>query len=421
MDGDDEAGPDRRAGGTAAERLLATAAGAAAGLTAGTPAAWSRVVADLLVDAFRAEGLAAEIVAGDGGPIGVVAASGGTDAARTLVLVAAIGAGELPAIAVGTAVGTYEGTAVRSGWGSVAASLAAATALSPRIPEGAGLAVHVVIGDAAEPGAGHPEPLHGRAPRPAAALVASAISGSAPAAVLAVPGVLRGSVEVEGRVTHCGNRAGSIRPGGGGDALGINALEKGLLVIDALRRLEEEWLRTHAHPGLAPASCTIGVTAFDADAGFPFPAKFPDRGRIVVRVDHAPADEASAVIAEIEAYVRAATALDPWLREHPPVFSWRPVRPPLAIGSDDPLAVAVAGALATGGDVHDAAAARRPSVGRSAAPAYAAAGIPALAVGLGSGALLVDPGERIGADEVAALAGILERSAVAWWETPRGT
>ena len=38
-------------------------------------------------------------------------------------------------------------------------------------------------------------------------------------------------IHVEGQATHCGNRALAIRPGGPGDAIGVNALEKAVRIV----------------------------------------------------------------------------------------------------------------------------------------------------------------------------------------------
>ena len=48
-------------------------------------------------------------------------------------------------------------------------------------------------------------------------------------------------IHVEGRATHCGNRALAIRPGGPGDAIGVNALEKAVKIVVALQELEQQW------------------------------------------------------------------------------------------------------------------------------------------------------------------------------------
>ena len=52
--------------------------------------------------------------------------------------------------------------------------------------------------------------------------------------------------------THCGNRALAIRPGGPGDAIGVNALEKAVKIVVALQELEQQWGLTKSHPYFMP-------------------------------------------------------------------------------------------------------------------------------------------------------------------------
>lgn len=55
-------------------------------------------------------------------------------------------------------------------------------------------------------------------------------------------------ITVTGKSTHAGNRPLAIRPGGPGDAIGVNALEKGVKVVQAIQDLETEWGMTKKHP-----------------------------------------------------------------------------------------------------------------------------------------------------------------------------
>ena len=82
-------------------------------------------------------------------------------------------------------------------------------------------------------------------------------------------------IVVEGKSTHCGNRPLAIRPGGPGDEIGVNALEKALDVVEALQRLEEQWGISKRHPCFSPGFFTIGPNLLHADAGVSFPAYFP--------------------------------------------------------------------------------------------------------------------------------------------------
>jgi len=134
-------------------------------------------------------------------------------------------------------------------------------------------------------------------------------------------------VSVEGKPTHGGNRPLSIRPGGPGDEIGVNALEKGVKIVLALQELERQWAHSKAHPYFPPGWFTIMPGIFHADAGVSFPAFFPDRAELHW-VLWAPPDEDHADIArEVEEYVAAACALDPWLVAHPPRLEWLMVYP----------------------------------------------------------------------------------------------
>ena len=63
-------------------------------------------------------------------------------------------------------------------------------------------------------------------------------------------------ITVEGKSTHCGNRPLAIRPGGPGDAIGVNALEKGVKVVTWLQELEQQWGMTKTHPYFSPVEHT---------------------------------------------------------------------------------------------------------------------------------------------------------------------
>ena len=71
------------------------------------------------------------------------------------------------------------------------------------------------------------------------------------------PGLLWFSVTVQGKATHSSMRGQTIRAGGGGSAVGVNAIDKGMLVFQAMQRLEEEWAFTKTHPLFAPGHFTI--------------------------------------------------------------------------------------------------------------------------------------------------------------------
>lgn len=129
-------------------------------------------------------------------------------------------------------------------------------------------------------------------------------------------------VTVEGRATHAGNRGEAVRPGGAGSAVGVNAVEKALLLVRALQELEQEWGQTRAHPAFAPGFFTINPGALHADAGTPSPAYLADRAELDVLAWYPPDEAAGDVRAELERTIATAASLDPWLREHPPRIDW---------------------------------------------------------------------------------------------------
>ena len=108
-------------------------------------------------------------------------------------------------------------------------------------------------------------------------------------------------IVVEGKSTHCGNRPLAIRPGGPGDEIGVNALEKALDVVESLQRLEEQWGISKRHPCFSPGFFTIGPNLLHADAGVSFPAYFPHRAAIEYVIWYPPQESAEEVAREIEA------------------------------------------------------------------------------------------------------------------------
>ena len=120
-------------------------------------------------------------------------------------------------------------------------------------------------------------------------------------------------IVVQGKSTHCGNRPLAIRPGGPGDAIGVNALEKAVDVVTALQELEREWGTPKPHPCFSPGFFTIGANVFHADTGVSFPAYLPNRAPIEYVIWYPPQESAEEVAREIEALLLAVCRLDTWL------------------------------------------------------------------------------------------------------------
>jgi len=134
---------------------------------------------------------------------------------------------------------------------------------------------------------------------------------------IACRGSLLASVHVEGRSGHAG-----IAPRHHAEGGPVNAIDKAAYLLEAIRRLNEEWALRERHPYLAPAECvTTGIE------GGEWRVSYPARCRIECHFEYLPeqADAqgwGSRVEREFEDWIARAAASDPWLREHPPTVEW---------------------------------------------------------------------------------------------------
>lgn len=200
-------------------------------------------------------------------------------------------------------------------------------------------------------------------------------------------GVMIGSIKVEGLATHCGNRATTIRPGGLGDAAGVNALEKGMLVISAIRELDNIWIQTKTHPRLPLASCSIGISAFRADSGQKVPFFIPNLAAIDVRVEYGPHELPTELKEEIERHVNTRVSHDPWLRNHNPRFSWENLYPALDLDPGHKLLTCVQAAVGMLSENKSSSNMQSAVVENSIGSFYSATGTPTVLLGCGSEAL----------------------------------
>jgi acetylornithine deacetylase/succinyl-diaminopimelate desuccinylase-like protein len=224
-------------------------------------------------------------------------------------------------------------------------------------------------------------------------------------------------VTIHGRATHAGNRGAAVRPGGEGGALGANAVEKGLLLVQALQQLEAEWGQTRRHPAFAPGFFTINPGAFHADAGAPSPAYLADRAELDVLAWYPPGEDPEAVKAELERHLLDAARLDPWLRDHPPELAWLGNWPAAETPWDAPVAQALRRAheRVTGELVPPpgpAAPSGFPAV--TDASFLEAAGIPAVVYGPGDLRRAHAADEHVALDEVMTAAAVVALAAIDW-------
>ncbi len=162
---------------------------------------------------------------------------------------------------------------------------------------------------------------------------------------IACRGSLLPTITVEGRAGHAGL---PLRDPGTGGA--VNAIEKAAVVLDAIRRLREEWSLRPAHPYLSAADCVPTLIQ-----GGEWIVSYPARCRIDCHIEYLPeqADAGgwgSAVEREFEDRIQRAADADPWLREHPPRVEWIVGGvPPAQVSVDEPIVKAALAATAAVG------------------------------------------------------------------------
>lgn len=157
------------------------------------------------------------------------------------------------------------------------------------------------------------------------ALIAEPTAPPAPLCIVPVtPGLLWFAVTVTGRTAHSGFRGETVHPTVDGAQLGVNAIDKGFLVYQALRALEEEWAETKRHALFPPGKFGLLPGVIQASPyGIDVPFFLSESMRIEYCVMFHPDDDCATAKAEIEERIRLAAQMDPWLRQHPPTVEWK--------------------------------------------------------------------------------------------------
>ncbi len=172
-------------------------------------------------------------------------------------------------------------------------------------------------------------------------------------------GLVHFRIEVEGVEAHASTRHLAVHAGRDGG--GVNAIEKTMKIIAALRELEREWASTKSHPILPPGYDTllpgiiVGGPGGGADgrlALFSNAGTTPNYCSVEYNMWFYPDESLEDVQAEVEEAVAAVARADPWLREHPPRFTWKLGSiyfPPLDVPLDHAAVRTLAGCLGTVG------------------------------------------------------------------------
>ena len=232
-------------------------------------------------------------------------------------------------------------------------------------------------------------------------------------------GVVTGWITIQSPETfHDAMRRRMIHAGGG--IVGASAIEKMMIVQQALQTLERHWAVVKSHPGFPPGTTTINPAAIE---GGRHPAFIADRCALWITVHFYPGETMEGVTREIETAVRAAAAADPWLRDHPPAFRWGgrsmieergEVFPAFETPSDHPGAVLLADAHA---DVSGGRPGYRTSGGVCDAGWLAARGIPAVVYGPGGWGQAHAVDEYVALDDLVRSARVYARLIAGWCGT----
>jgi acetylornithine deacetylase len=164
---------------------------------------------------------------------------------------------------------------------------------------------------------------------------------------VACRGSLTPTITVEGRPGHAEMAQPHWQAGGA-----VNAIEKMGVVLDAVRRLREEWngRPDKQHPHLSSGTI-VPVKISGGEWAVTYPASCSLTCEVMYLPGNADGDGwGREVESEIEAWIAAAAAADPWLTLHPPAIEWALDIPPAEVDAAHPIVEAVARASAAAGE-----------------------------------------------------------------------
>ncbi|MDX1613471.1 MAG: ArgE/DapE family deacylase [Candidatus Promineifilaceae bacterium] len=139
-------------------------------------------------------------------------------------------------------------------------------------------------------------------------------------------GALNYRITIPGKVAH-----GAMR------TEGVSAVDKFLLIYQALRAFEQSRTRRFQDPLFADYELPYPITVGILEAG-EWASNVPDRLVCAGRYGVAVGEDVAAARQAFEEMVRLTAAGDPWLRDHPPIVEWWGGQfQPAAIPADHPL------------------------------------------------------------------------------------
>lgn len=136
---------------------------------------------------------------------------------------------------------------------------------------------------------------------------------------IASAGVFEMKWSVKGKPCHTGMRSEVIRDGGLGEEIGVDAIEKGMIVYQAIKDLEIKWGQTKKHDMFKPGLFCINSAVVNGGTTSSIVA---DHMEMVISMLYPPQDTPEDIKKEVETQIHNAIQNDDWLRENPPEISW---------------------------------------------------------------------------------------------------
>lgn len=156
-------------------------------------------------------------------------------------------------------------------------------------------------------------------------------------------GVLWLRITVPGKATHVMVRGSLIWPGGAGQRYGVNAVDKGFLVYQAMKQLEADWGMNRNHPLFPAGHFNLGVNLLSGHPPGPrVPFIVPHECVLDYIVVYRPNDDPDEVRAEVEGYLNRVFDLDSWLQTHRPTMEWLHHWPTYDTPIDHPICTTLA-------------------------------------------------------------------------------
>ena len=152
---------------------------------------------------------------------------------------------------------------------------------------------------------------------------------------IAAFGVSEVKWRVKGKSCHTGRRREVVRDGGLGMAVGVDAIEKGMIVYQAVKELERQWGQSKSHELYPPGQFCINGATVKGGVG---PSLIAPDMEMGYAITYSPYDQYAQVQKEFTECIQNACLNDPWLRQNPPEIEWVFDWPPFNTPKDAPIA-----------------------------------------------------------------------------------